>query len=263
MLSRDTESDMRAKEKPLVRQNIHSLIKANAKRVQEALRVLEEYTGHSSYNQLRYDMYDIEKTLLLHALKPQFSSGIYLISDSVETLERGLSWGVSLIQLRDKFASKSDILAKAKDVKALSNEHKTPFIINDFLDIALRVDADGLHTGQDDIPVHDLRQILGPHKLLGRTSHTLEQGLLAQEQGADYVSVGPIWDTPSKPGRPGIGLDYLKRASTELHIPYVAIGGVSLSTMDHILPYKPPLIGLIRDVDNIPLMQEKIKQFNN
>ena len=61
---------------------------------------------------------------------------------------------------------------------------------------------------------------------MGRTSHTLEQGLLAQEQGADYVSVGPIWDTPSKPGRPGIGLDYLKRASTELHIPYVAIGGV-------------------------------------
>ncbi|MDA1354297.1 MAG: thiamine phosphate synthase, partial [bacterium] len=97
-----------------------------------------------------------------------------------------------------------------------------------------------------------------PHKLLGRTTHSLDQGVVAQADGADYVSVGPIWDTPSKPNRAGIGFDYLKEANTQLTIPFVAIGGINTGNIDDILPYSPPLIGLIRDFENIPSLQAKL-----
>ena len=81
---------------------------------------------------------------------------------------------------------------------------------------------------------------------------------MAQADGADYVSVGPIWDTPSKPNRAGIGFDYLKEANTQLTIPFVAIGGINTGNIDDILPYSPPLIGLIRDFENIPSLQAKL-----
>lgn len=119
--------------------------------------------------------------------------------------------------------------------------------MNDFIDIAILTEADGLHTGQDDIPLEELRKLLGPHKLLGRTTHTLDQGKDAQAQGADYVSIGPIWETPSKPGRAGIGFEYLKTHKTSLHIPVVAIGGINSQNIDQIRPFEPFWIGVIRD----------------
>ena len=123
----------------------------------------------------------------------------------------------------------------------------------------LAVDADGLHTGQDDLPIQIQRQWIGPHKIIGKTTHTLDQGLTAQSQGADYVSVGPLWKTPSKPNRDAIGFDYLKAAASQLRIPYVAIGGVNLSNIDQLIPFNPPIIGLIRAYEDIPLLLKKIK----
>ncbi|MBT5856160.1 thiamine phosphate synthase [bacterium] len=260
--ARETASDMRAKETPPQRKNLHDLLTANFKRVNEGLRVLEEYTGNAIYNQCRYDCYDLEKTILLTLLKPIIKPGIYLISHDPEILIKGLKWGVSLIQLRAKDETKETIYNKAQSLIQPAKDAGIPFIINDYLDIAKSLNADGLHTGQDDIPISDQRQLLGPHKLIGRTTHDLEQGLIAQSDGADYVSVGPIWDTPSKPNRPGIGMDYLQAASTELHIPYVAIGGINHSTIDQVIPLSPPLIGLIRDYDRIPEMQTKLTTQN-
>ena len=251
---RNTDSDVRAREIPSVRPDIVSLLKANFKRVQEGLRVLEEYTGNSVYNSLRYDAYDLEKDLLLPLAKPCIKRGIYLVSHDVDILKKGLDWGVSLIQLRDKESSKSDILEKAKQIAPLAKKAKVPFIINDFLDIALAVDAEGLHTGQDDIEVAEIRKHFGSHKILGRTTHTLEEGLLAEDQGADYVSIGPVWETPSKPGRPGIGFDYLSKKSA-LAIPVVAIGGIDASNIESIMAYAPDMVGMIRGYENIPFFQ--------
>jgi len=173
-------------------------------------------------------------------------------------LKKGLEWGVSLIQLRDKEATKKELLKKAKTMKNISRKYDIPFIVNDFIDIAISVDADGLHTGQDDLPLTVIRDLLGPHKILGRTTQTLEQGLYAQKEGADYVSIGPIWETPSKPGRKGIGFSYLENAKSKLKIPYVAIGGINKKNIDRVLSHTPPLIGLIRDFENIPDIQKKI-----
>ena len=118
---------------------------------------------------------------------------------------------------------KSEILARAYEAKKLAEEFGVPFLINDYLDIARLVDADGIHTGQDDISIADMRRLWSPDKIYGRTTHSLEQGMLARDQGASYVSVGPIWATPTKPDRPAIGFEYLQRVH-ELHLPFVAIG---------------------------------------
>ena len=255
---RNIEKDARAKDPPTARSSLYDLLKANFKRAEEGLRVLEEYTGNSLYSHLRYDLYQLEKDIVLNSLKKQIFTGIYLISDQPDILIKGLQQGVSLIQLRDKRATKSEVLKKAQFLQKKARNYAVPFIINDYLDIVLAVDADGLHTGQDDIPVSTLRKLLGPHKLIGRTTHSLTQGLRAQKEGADYVSVGPIWETPSKPGRKGIGLSYLAQAKEQLNIPYVAIGGIDLQTVDALIHLQPPLIGLIRDHLNIPSILKKL-----
>ncbi|RAP34351.1 thiamine phosphate synthase [Candidatus Marinamargulisbacteria bacterium SCGC AG-439-L15] len=258
--ARNTENDMRAKEAPPSRPDKISILKANFKRVEEALRVLEEYTENPNYNEARYDVYELEKEVLLTVIKPCIKPGIYLISHDVDILKKGLEWGVSLIQLRDKEADKPSLYEKAKALIIESKKKEIPLIINDFLDIALSVDADGVHTGQDDIPISEQRNILGAHKLIGRTTHSLDQGLLAEKDGADYVSVGPIWETPSKPNRDGIGFDYLEKAKKEISIPYVAIGGINHNTIDQIYPHTPPLIGLIRDYEHIPEFLKHLTQ---
>lgn len=253
LLLRNTEEDMRACDIPAKRSDLLAMLKANFKRVQEGLRVMEEYTGDSRYNRWRYEMYNIEKEVLLYAYKPHIKPGIYLISDDVEVLLKGEAWGVSLIQLRDKEGTKEAVFNKASDlVKRLKGT--VPFIVNDFLDIAMLLDTDGFHSGQDDLSVTFQRELLGEHKLIGRTTHHLEQGKQAEIEGADYVSVGPIWDTPSKPNRSGIGLEYLKQAQKQLSIPYVAIGGVNATSIQTVMAYDPPLVGLIRDYEAVPSM---------
>ena len=257
LLSREIGTDMRAKEKPTVRSSIKETLVANFKRVEEGLRVLEEYTGASLYNEARYDVYMLEKTVVLWATKPCIKHGLYLISDDPDRLKQGMEWGCSLVQLRDKTVSKEQLYNKAVLVKDIATSFDVPWIINDYLDIALLLDADGLHTGQDDLPVSMLRPLLGDHKILGRTTHDIQQGQQAQKEGADYVSVGPIWETPSKPGRAGIGLDYLKQASTQLEIPYVAIGGINADTISEVMDYKPPMVGVIRDYLQIPNWKQR------
>jgi len=250
---RDIERDTRARETPTSRKNVSELLRANFKRVTEGLRVLEEYTGKKSYNSLRYEVYILEKNIILSGQKPEIKKGVYLISDAVFVLKQGLEWGVSLIQLRDKSSHKADILKKARELCSLAKTYRVPFIVNDYLDIALLTDADGFHSGQDDISLTDLRKIVGPHKILGRTTHSLSQGKKAQKEGADYVSVGPLWETPSKLNRPAIGFTYLKQASS-LTLPYVAIGGINAERMREITPYQPPLIGIVRHYEDIPII---------
>lgn len=259
LLIRDTSQDMRAAEIPSQRKDTFTLLKANFKRVEEGLRVLEEYTGNAFYNKIRYEMYSLEKEIILTSLKKTINPGIYLISDEPKILEQGLKWKVSCIQLRDKKNNKEIILKNALILQKKAKAVNIPFIVNDYLDIALLSDADGLHTGQDDLDIPSIRKILGPHKIIGRSTHTIRQGLQAQKEGADYVSVGPIWSTSTKQGRPAIGFDYLKHAKKQLAVPYVAIGGININTIAEIASFRPQIIGLVRGYEDIPAIQKKFK----
>ena len=257
--ARDTFKDTRAKEAPRKRTDIKDLLLANFKRVTESCRVLEEYTGKIEFNHIRYDCYELEKEIILNLLKPEIiTPGIYLISDDPDVLKYGIKHNVSLIQLRDKHATKEEIYNKCKTVCSFLTDTSPPFIINDHLDIALSLDADGLHTGQDDIDISIQRKLLGPHKLIGRTTSNLNLGLQAKKESADYVSAGPIWETPSKPGRACIGFDYLKEAA-KLDIPYVAIGGINKENIESVLEHKPPLVAVIRAYKDIPSFDKLIK----
>lgn len=258
MSIRNTAKDVRSQETPQKRPSIAALLKANFKRVQEGLRVLEEYSSNPLYNRLRYRSYELEKEILLPLLKPKITQGVYIISHDPDILIQGIQWGVAMIQLRAKGESKESILNKAQRIKAYSQTVETPFIINDYLDIAMIVDADGIHTGQDDMSVTELKKLWGEHKLYGRTTHSLEQGKTAEKQGADYASIGPIWETPSKPGRAGIGFDYLSKKS-ELSIPVVAIGGINNSNISEIVAFKPDLVGVIRDYQHAKTWQALFK----
>lgn len=250
LMSRDIQLDARACDPPTPRESIEQLLRANFRRVTEGLRVLEEYTGDAHYNVARYTVYELEKEIVLRLLKPQIGRGVYVVSADVDVLIDAARRGAVMIQLRNKHIPKADIFVQAKRLMAERLAH-VPVIINDYLDIAVAVQADGIHTGQDDLPIAVQRRILGPHRLIGRTTHSLDQGLIAEVEGADYVSVGPIWETPSKPGRPGIGFDYLAEAATALTIPYVAIGGIDGESAARIAAYRPPMIGVVRAVDQL------------
>ncbi|MBP7806302.1 thiamine phosphate synthase [Candidatus Gracilibacteria bacterium] len=255
MEARDTESDVRANEVIQSRKNTYDLLLANMKRSQEALRVLEEYTGDDHFRVFRYELYELEKECFLNIRKPSELRGVYLISHDVAILRKGLELGADIIQLRCKDISKSELLERAYEAKRLAEEFDKPLIINDYLDIAQIVDADGIHTGQDDISITEIRKLWSPDKIYGRTTHSLEQGRVARNAGASYVSVGPIWATPTKPDRPAIGFEYLSQVS-ELGIPFVAIGGVNHENTGEILPYKPDMIAVVRDYESTPFFKK-------
>ncbi len=254
LLPRNTGHDLRAGEVPAKRPDIVSLLKANFKRVQEGLRVLEEYAGNPLYNAIRYQVYNLEKEVILRAMRPTLDPGVYLISHDLKILEQGLKWKVSAIQLRDKTSPKQIILKKALSLAPKAKRAGVPFIVNDHLDIALASDADGLHTGQDDLDLVTIRKLLGPHKLIGRSSHNLKQGLAAQAAGADYLGIGPIWSTPTKPEGKAIGFQYLRVVKKNIRIPYVIIGGVNLKSIKQLAQFRPRHVAVIsawREIPNI------------
>ena len=182
MEARDNESDVRANEVIQPRKNTYDLLLANIKRSQEALRVLEEYTGDDHFRVFRYELYELEKECFLNIRKPWELRGVYLISHDVEILRKGLELGADIIQLRCKDRPKQEILQKAYEAKKLTEEFNKPLIINDHLDIAQIVDADGIHTGQDDISIAEIRKLWSPDKIYGRTTHSLEQGIIARDE---------------------------------------------------------------------------------
>lgn len=257
--ARDTEKDVRANEEIQWRKNTYDLLLANMKRSQEALRVLEEYIWDDAFRVFRYELYELERDCFLHIKKPWELHWIYHISHDVEILRKWLELWADIIQLRCKDITKEEILQKAHEAKKLAEEFDAPLIINDHLDIARLVDADGIHTGQDDISIADMRKLWSPDKIYGRTTHTPEQGRIARDQWASYVSVWPIWTTPTKPDRSAIGFEYLSRAS-ELWIPFVAIGGINEGNIFEILPYKPDMVAVVRDYHSISQLKKLFHQ---
>ena len=145
----------------------------------------------------------------------------------VDVVKESLDGGVTMIQLREKSLDEGKFLEEAKELQALCRERHVPFIVNDNVDIAKAMDADGVHVGQDDMVALDARAKLGPDKLIGVSAHTVEEALLAEKQGADYLGVGAVFPTSSKSDVGEMSYETLKAICKAVSIPVVAIGGIS------------------------------------
>ncbi len=142
---------------------------------------------------------------------------------------------VGIVQFRDKKSSKADILKAAFKLRKTIQNSKAIFIINDYLDIAKIIDSDGAHLGQDDIPIEMARKILGRNKIIGISCHSLEQALTAQRKGADYIGIGPIFSTSTKPEYKSVGLNLITKIKRRIKIPFFAIGGINETNISGVL----------------------------
>ena len=160
---------------------------------------------------------------------------LYLVTDSTNRdiesfcaiVDQALQGGVTLVQLREKSATSREFYQRALRIKEVTDRFQVPLIINDRLDIALAVNAAGLHIGQEDLPVAVARRLLGPEKILGATAATVADALAAQAAGADYLGSGAVYPTGTKPGKAILPLSVLTQIKQALRIPVVAIGGIT------------------------------------
>ena len=143
--------------------------------------------------------------------------------------------GADIIQLRDTESKKESILKDAYKLRKLLTNTQALFIINDYIDIAKIADSDGIHLGQNDLPLDTARQLLGKDKIIGVSCHNLNQAIQAQKNGADYISIGPIFPTPTKPEYKAVGLGLIKKAKEAIHIPFFVIGGINENNINDIL----------------------------
>jgi thiamine-phosphate pyrophosphorylase len=222
------------------------IVVANARRVQEALRILEELArvqGTSpklepnKLKKARFELYDIEQQLLSRMLRRDKTgrlTGLYAIIDSqklggrshLEVAGQLIRGGASVIQLRHKLDGREE-LAIAQKLKELCAENGVLFIINDHLDIALAAGADGLHLGQKDLPVGTARRLLPIEMMVGVSVTRVKQAKEAEADGADYIAVGSMYPTTSKEKARVVGLERLRQVRGAVSLPLVAIGGIN------------------------------------
>ncbi|WP_309252339.1 thiamine phosphate synthase [Paenibacillus spongiae] len=153
----------------------------------------------------------------------------------VTVMEQTLQGGADIVQLRAKDIPKRELLSQAYALRELTRRYDVPLIINDHIDIAQAVDADGVHLGQEDLPLAEARRILGSDRIIGISTHSLEQALEAERGGADYIGVGPVFPTGTKPGRQAVTTSYVREAAQRIRIPFVAIGGITTDNVGDVL----------------------------
>jgi thiamine-phosphate pyrophosphorylase len=235
-------------------QEVPSVLVANSRRVQESLRVLEEMTktpdgppglNSASFKEARFRLYAIEQQLLgLLRRQDKLSrlTGLYVIVDGqgrrdrvpADITRQAIRGGARIIQLREKTMLRKDLLPVARTLRQICAEMKVLFIVNDYLDIALDVKADGLHVGQDDLPVAAARRLLRPDQLLGCSAGTVAEALAAQSAGADHIAVGSVFATSTK-DIDMVGIDRLTEIRRAVSAPVVAIGGINLSNAAQVM----------------------------
>ena len=145
-----------------------------------------------------------------------------------EVVKESLDGGVTLVQLREKQLDDETFLEEAKELQKLCKEYDVPFVINDNVDIAIQINADGVHVGQSDMEAGDVRAKLGPDKIIGVSAQTVEQAVLAEKHGADYLGVGAVFPTGSKDDALEVSHETLKAICEAVSIPVIAIGGITV-----------------------------------
>lgn len=165
-----------------------------------------------------------EKELLLYAVTDRHWLGEETLYDQVK---KALDGGATFVQLREKNLDREVFLAEAKEIQKLCKEYGVPFVVNDEVSIAKDIDADGVHVGQSDMEAMDVRKILGPDKIIGVSAQTVEQAIIAEKHGADYLGVGAVLTTGSKDDADDVSHETLKAICEAVSIPVIAIGGIT------------------------------------
>jgi thiamine-phosphate pyrophosphorylase len=248
----DVGADLTAQgqEKP---QDTTGTVTANARRVQESLRVMEELARESGtgletdvYRRARFALYTIEKELLAGLMrrgKLERLTGLYVIIDTeflkgrscLDVAAAAIRGGAKIIQLRDKASGIRGFLNMAVELKELCKKNDVLFIVNDSLEVALAVDADGLHVGRDDLPVDVARRLLPLDKILGASVRTVDEAEKAHKDGADYLGVGAMYATDTKAGAEVVGVGRIKEIKNAVDMPVVAIGGINEGNIGEVM----------------------------
>lgn len=270
------------------------LLLANLKRVQEGLRVLEEGAHFLDNNKLakeleslRFASYDLEALLvspgqkniqekLLDHTPQKLPSGIYALTSEPHSLGRSnievageiLDAGVMILQYREKTKKSKEMYQECLVIREMTQKAGALFIVNDHIDIALTVGADGVHIGQDDLPLPQVRALVGSSMMIGVSTHSPDQAWAAVAEGADYIGVGPIYATRTKADvcEP-VGLEYLQYVQAHIPIPYVAIGGIKEHNLTEVVRVGARTVALVTDIvgsseigDKIHRLQETLNQ---
>lgn len=260
------------------RNSLEDLITSNFKRTQEALRVLEEvfkvvgmYDLAKLYETYRYQAYQLET--IWFDQKCQFAisnkddkirTDIYGITDcahsrgrnTVEVVKLMIEAGIKVIQYREKDKDLSIKYQECRQIRELTRKAGVTFIVNDHVDIAILVEADGVHIGQDDLPIEEVRRLVGNNFIVGVSTHSPQQAIDAERRGADYIGVGPLFLTQTKRNVCApVGLSYLKYIVKNISIPFVAIGGIKEENLTEVVACGAKCVSLVSDIvgaDNIP-----------
>ena len=232
------------------RKTPNDIVFANCSRIQEALRVLEEFCRESNPALakaaaiIRYEIYEFEITILkennkkkrLELLK---KCNLCLITSPeknlVQIVSLAIKAGIKMVQYRCKDLPDKEKIIEAKELATLCKKQNVLFIINDRIDFLLATDADGIHLGQDDIPLEIARNLIGTDRLIGKSTQDINQIQKAAKDGIDYIGIGPVFPSKNKPLKKAIGLDVLIKASRETNLPCFAIGGIKISNIDKVL----------------------------
>ncbi len=243
--ARDTAGDVGttlATPSERARDSTDAVVVSACKRLVEALRVLEEYGKIEDADfaveieRLRYRSYDLETRVRFEpARRARFAEvRLYVLitealcsGDWLTTARQAIDGGAEALQLREKDLTHAELLRRAEALRDLTRETDTLLILNDRPDIARLVEADGVHVGQDDLPVEAARRVAGPRCIIGRSTHSVEQARTAMTEGADVVAIGPMFPTSTKPQDHIAGLEALQAVLAELDRPHVAIGGIT------------------------------------
>ncbi len=213
-----------------------------------AIRENEENNGIASYredvmnNIYKFNQYSIRDLANIEVEKVEYKYPLYLVTDEkackgkdfYESVEASIRGGAKIVQLREKNMDTRDFFKRALKLKEICHKHGVDFVINDRLDIAMAVDADGVHLGQSDMPIEKAKEILGHKKIIGISAKNMEEALEAQKYGADYIGVGAIFATDTKKDSGLIDLETLKDMTDQINIPVLAIGGIGLGKLGYL-----------------------------
>jgi thiamine-phosphate pyrophosphorylase len=181
---------------------------------------------------------------------------LYFVTDAAageSVVRAALEGGVDMLQLRDPALSDDELLTAATTFRSLCDQHDALLWLNDRPDLALRAGADGVHLGQDDMPVAQARSVVGEDLLIGLSTHAPDQLEAALAAGADQLSVGPVWETPTKPGRPATGLGYVRHAAgRKPPVPWFAIGGIDAGNVGQVVEAGAGRAVVVRAVRDAP-----------
>ncbi|AIQ95582.1 thiamine phosphate synthase [Prochlorococcus sp. MIT 0604] len=231
------------------RKTSEQIISSNSGRVQEALRVIEEFSRIHNYelskiaSGIRYEIYTLEVDLLSSSKCKNLEeilkeNDLYVITDQKENLleiiEEILIAGVRIIQYRFKKGTDKDHLQEAIQIKNLCKRYNSLFIINDRVDIALASNADGIHLGQDDLDLKTARKLLGYSKIIGISANNEIDISNALKDGCNYIGIGPVFETATKKNKKPIGIEKIKSLTKNLNIPWFAIGGIKSNNISYL-----------------------------